>query len=585
MLFRFFIISFLLFGSHCSCNPKKPFPKDTIVSGLDANIPHLDPIRSTNVPSSRVNSSIFEGLYHYHYLKRPLQIEPQLAKAMPEVSEKGHTYTIRIKKGVFFQDDPAFPHSKGRELVAQDFIYSWKRLADPKNKAEGWWIFDGLIKGLNEWRDKVRRGQANYETPVEGLKTVDTHTLKITLTRASFQFLHLLCMPVTMVVAKEVVNHYGQKIIGHPVGTGPYQLVHWVRNSEVKLKRNKNFRRVFYPEENPLEDEKRNPLQSAGPKLPLTENVIIKIITERQPLWLSFLKGQLDHGVIPKDHYNEVFKNNQLTPKYKEKGIHILKQYQADVTFLVFNMEDSILGKNRFLRQALAMTLDKELILKKFYNSRGVIAQGPVPPMLDAHNPYYKNPLPHDLEKAKKYLAKAGYPGGQGLPVFEYETPSSSAWSRQFAEFVKDQWAQIGVRIEIRANTWPLFNKKVKSRKAKIFDMAWVADYPDSENFLQLFYSKNISPGSNSSNFVNRKYDSLFEKAVTLPPGPERTQKFRELVKIINEEVPVVFIIHRINQKPFHAWLDNFNVHSMIFDFYQYLSIDEKKKMDYLKRL
>ncbi len=584
MFFRFFIFSFL-FPTLNACTPKQPLWKNTIVSVLDANIPHLDPIHSSNAPSSRINASIFEGLYHYHYLKRPLQIEPKLAGAMPEVSEKGYVYTIRIKKGVLFQDDPAFPHSKGRELVAGDFVYSWKRLADPKNKAEGWWVLDGLIKGLNEWRDKVRRGQADYETPVEGLKAVDNHTLRITLTRPSFQFLHFLCMPVTMVMAKEVVDHYGQQINNHPVGTGPYQLVHWVRNSEVRLRRNKNFRKVFYPEEEFGENEKKKSPQSAGLRLPLTENIIIRIITEQQPLWLSFLKGQLDHGVIPKDHYDEVFKNNQLTPKYREKGIRILKQYQADVTFLVFNMEDPILGKNKFLRKALAMALDRELILKKFYNSRGVIAQGPVPPMLDAHDPYYKNPLNHDPEKAKKFLTKAGYPGGRGLPVFKYETSSSSAWSRQFAEFVKDQWAQIGFKIRIKANTWPLFNKKIKNRKAKIFDMAWFADYPDSENFLQLFYSKNISPGSNSSNFVNRHYDALFEKAIILPPGPERTQKFRKLAAFINEEVPVIFIIHRIKQRPFHAWLDNFNIHSMVFDFYQYLSVDEKKKITYLKKL
>ena len=580
MLFRFFIVSFSLF---CACVPQKPLEKKAVISVLDTNIPHLDPIRSTNTSSSVINASIFEGLYHYHYLKRPLEIEPKLAESMPEISKKGHVYTIRIKKGVFFQDDPAFPKSKGRELVALDFIYSWKRLADPKNKAEGWWVFDGLIKGLNEWRNKVRRGQADYETPVEGLKAVDSHTLRIVLTRPSFQFLHFLSMPVTMVVAREVVNYYGQEIVNHPVGTGPYQLVHWVRNSEVRLKKNKNFREVFYPNES--KNKKRNLLQSAGLKLPVTENIVIRIITKRQPLWLSFLKGQLDHGVIPKDYYDEVFKNNQLTTKYREKGIRVLKQYQNDVTFLVFNMKDSILGKNLYLRKALSASINKELILKKFYNSRGMIAEGPIPPLLDAYDPDYKNPLSYNPEKAKEFLVKAGYPEGRGLPVFEYEMPSSSVWSRQFAEFIKDQWSQIGVRIKIKANTWPLFNKKIKSGKAMIFDMAWVADYPDSENFLQLFYSKNVSPGSNSSNFINREYDSLFEEAVVLPPGFERTRKIRELVEIVNEEVPVIFIVHRVNQKPFHSWLDNFNVHSMIYDFYQYLSVDKKKKAEFLKKL
>ena len=390
---------------------------------------------------------------------------------------------------------------------------------------------------------------------------------------------------MTMVVAKEVVKHYGKEIIHHPVGTGPYQLVHWVRNSEIKLKKNKNFRKVFYPDEGFSQDKKREFSRPKDLTLPLMENIVIKIIVERQPLWLSFLKGQLDHGIIPKDNYNQVFKNKELKPEYKKKGIRILTQYQPDVTGLVFNMEDPILGKNKNLRRALASSLDKKLILEKFYNSRGILAQGPIPPVLDEYDSEYKNPFSYDLEKAREFLAKAGYPGGRGLPVFEYEMSSSSVWSKQFAEFVKDQWAQIGVRIKINANTWPMFNKKVKNKKAKIFDIAWRADYPDGENFLQLFYSKNISPGSNSSNFVNRKYDTLYEQAVRMMPGRERSRKFRELVKLINEEIPMIFITHRIVQSPFHSWLENFRGHSMISDFYQYLFINDEKKKEFLKKL
>ena len=566
-----------------ACKSRVSVEKGQLTSFINVSISSLDPIHSTMFPVSPVISGIFEGLYHYHYFKRPLKIEANLAKAMPQVSENKRVYTIKIKKGVYFQNDPAFPNSKGRELVARDFVYSWKRLADPENKAKGWWVFDGLIKGLNEWRQKAGKSTADYDKPVEGLKALDSHTLRITLTRPSSQFLHFLCMPVTMVVAREVVDYYGHGIGSHPVGTGPYQVEKWVRNSEIILKKNRNFRKVFFQKEDWPKERSKGKQLSEVPTLPLTKRVVIKIIKENQSLWLLFLKGKLDHGLIPLDHYSVVLKGRGLAQKYKKKGIRLLRKDPTDVTFLVFNMKDPLLGKNKFLRKALASAIDKKLLFKKFYHPFGEIAQGLVPRFFPSYDSNYKNPLTYDLKKARAFLKKAGYPEGQGLPVFEYDTNSNHQWSGRFAEFIKDQLAQIGVKVKIKSNSWPLFNEKINRGKAKIFDMAWVADYPDSENFFQIFYSKNISPGPNSSNFVHRGYDSLFEKALLLPPGPEQNKIFRQMLDLINEEVPVVLLIHRIKQSLYYSWLDNFNIHPMIFDYYQYLSVDEKEKKAYLQ--
>lgn len=585
-MLKILFLSLLILTTSVTCTKKSENSGPSrVISVLDASITNLDPIHSTNRYASTVVASIFEGLYHYHYLKRPITLEPQLAENLPKISKDLLTYTIQLKKGVFFQDDPAFPGGKGREFNVNDVIYSWKRLADPKNTALGWWLIDGKVEGLNAWRDDFRQAKVNYDTPISGLKALDDYKLQITLTKPSFQFVHILATTPTMIVAREVVEKYGNEIINHPVGTGAFRLKKWVRNSEVQLVKNSRYRRVFYPKEGNPDSLDRSLFEDSGRVLPLSDEVIIKIFPERQPMWLSFLKGKLDHGIIPKDNYDQVFENNLLKKEFVDKGMSILYQHRPDVVYISLNMENPILGKNKLLRKALAAALDKDLILEKFYNKRGLISQGPLPPGIDGYDKDYQNPNVFNLELAKKYLAEAGYPDGKGLPEFEYDMPNISTSSRQFGEFLKDRWGQIGIRIKLQANTWPQFDKKTKTKKATMFDMAWMADYPDAENFLQLFYSKNISPGPNSFNFVNREYDELFEQFLTLPPGGKRNLISKKLINLINDEVPAIFLVHRIFRLPYHGWLKNYNEFPIIYDFLKYLRVDEKEKEKLIKKL
>jgi oligopeptide transport system substrate-binding protein len=410
-------VLFLTFCFAVSCTQEKQNDKNTVVSLLDGNIPHLDPIHSTNRYSSTINGAIFEGLYHYHYLKDPMSVEPALAESLPKITNGGRTYTIKIKKGVFFQDDPAFPDNRGRELEANDFVYSWKRLADPQNKAMGWWIFDGKIEGLNSWRNGVRKGQAQYDSPVSGLKALDSHTLQITLTQPSYQFLHLLCVPATSVVAHEVVEKYKKDIGNHPVGTGPFRLKKWVRNSEVVLEKNPKYREAFFPSDG-APANRPDLKKHAGASLPMADEVVVRIITEKQPEWLAFLKGELDHGIIPKDNNAQVIENGQLKAPMKAKGLSLHDLHKMDFTYIAFNMEDPVLGKHPKLRQAMAMALDRTLILEKFYNNRGLLAQGPIPPGIAGYNKDFQSPLVYNVKRAQELMKEAGFPNGEGLSCF-----------------------------------------------------------------------------------------------------------------------------------------------------------------------
>jgi ABC-type transport system substrate-binding protein len=580
-----FLLVLLLLSLSAQCTRKNEAPSGELFSYLDANVPNLDPIHSTNKYASTVTQSIFEGLYHYHYFKRPLEVEPLLAEAMPEISKDGLTYTIKLKKGVYFQADESFSNGKGKEVKAEDFIYSWKRLADPKNKGQGWWMLDGKIKGLNEWRELRKQGKADYKTPVEGLKALDPYTLQIKLNQRSYQFLHVLAAPPTVVVAKEVVENYGDQIGNHPVGTGPYRLVQWVRNSKIELSKHENYHKSFFPKQGNQDSNNKGDLEDAGKLLPLSDKVTIRIMTERQPLWLSFLKGKIDHGVIPKDNNDQILKENKIRKEYEQKGISIHPQDRPDVLYVGINMEDPVLGKHVNLRKAMNAAINRDLLIEKLYSGRGIKAQGPIPPSIVGYNENYKSPNNYDLRKAKSLMAEAGFPEGKGLPEFTLDLPNSDVWSKQFGEFLKDQWGQIGVKIKLTTNTWPQFDKKLKTKQVTLFPNAWMADYPDSENFLQLFYSKNISPGPNSLNFSNEEFDKMFEKFLTLPPGKERYELTQKMVKLINEHSPALFTLHRSFRLPYHGWLKNYNEYPIIYDYLKYLRVDEDVKKELIKKL
>ncbi|MCB0414729.1 MAG: hypothetical protein KDD50_10375, partial [Bdellovibrionales bacterium] len=473
----------------------------------------------------------------------------------------------------------------GRELVANDFIYAWKRLADPQNKSDGFWIFDGKIKGLDKWRDNLSNNKGKFEDPIGGLRAVDDHTLQIKLEKPYFQLLYVLAMTYSAPTAKEAVDKYGKEYLNHPVGTGPYKLEKWVRGSKLTLVKNENWAGETYPTEGEEQDKSNGLLEDAGKKLPFADKIVFHVIIEDQPLWLNFMKGNIDMLGIPKDNFDSSVKNGELTADMRDKGIRLQITSEPDVTYIAFNMEDPVLGKNENLRKALSLAYHSRAVIKKFYNDRAVSANSPIPPDIEGYDADFKNPYKtHDVEKAKEYLKKAGFPGGKGLPAFEYIT-TSSATARQMSEQFKESMAQIGVNIKIATSSWPQFLEKIKNKKAQMFGMAWLADYPDAENFLQLLYGKNISPGPNGSNFKNKEFDKLYEKASLLPPGAEREKLYKEMRDIVVEKAPWIPGAHRLGFYTYQGWLHNFKRHSIISDYFKYLRVDLKEKQELKKKL
>lgn len=566
------------------CTKKRFDENDTTLNlVLRANVKGLDPISANDQYSATVIGQMYEGLLQYNYLKRPFTLEPKLAEALPVVSKDGLTYTFKIKPGVKFQDNPAFPDGKGRDITANDFIYSWKRLADPRNVSEGFWIIDGKIKGLNEWASAVKAEKANYDTPVEGLSAPDAQTLVVKLTGVYHQLGYVLAMPFAAVVPKEAVEKYGKEFLNNPVGTGPFMLEKssdWVRNSKITLKKNPTYRNDPYPSEGVAGDAEAGLLADAGKPMPFADKLVFSEIVEDQPRWQNGLKGNFDWFEIPKDNFENAVKDGKIAPELGAKAMKLDITPGLDVTYIGFNLADPVFAKNKLLRQAMSKAFDSKTYIAKFLNGRGIAAQGPVPPGIDGFEESFVNAnATYDVAKAKELLAQAGFPEGKGLPELTYEGLSDST-ARQGAEFFTQAMAAIGIKVKINSNTWPQFQEKIKSQKAQIFGIAWGADYPDAQNFFQLFYSKNKSPGPNDTSFNSAEFDRNYEASLKMPPGAERTKVYLKLRDIVADESPWIFNAHRLGYKVVHGWVGNFKWTEVGYDYPKYIRIDSKKRAE-----
>ena len=581
----FMFIACLLTVVITGCTKKQDGNLKVLHLAVTSKVKGMDPIYANDLYSNTEVARVYEGLLEYHYLKRPYTLIPNLATEMPKVSADGLTYTFKIKQGVLFQDNKCFPAGRGRELIAKDFVYSIKRLADPKLQSLGWWLIDGKISGLNQWRDKhVKTKETNYDEVIEGVKVLDRYTLQFKLSKSFPQFLYALAMPFTFAVPKEAVFFYKKEFVNHPVGTGPFKLDEFKQTNKIVYYKNPTFRDKFYPKEASPEFAAKGYLADAGKKLPLVDKLVVNIMVESQPRWLNFQKGRLDFITIPKDNFDTAITPGKgLSPSFIEKGISLDITPALDVTYIAFN-HDNELFKNVKLRRAMSLAYNITASNKLFYNDTALPAQSIVPPGIAGYLPGYVSPYRGlELEKAKNLLAEAGYPGGKGLPVITYDTTASTI-SRQMSEFFKKQMAKIGIEVKAQSNSWPELQKKVQTtRELMMWGIAWGADYPDAENFLQLLYGPNKAPGSNGSGYSNKDFDKLFEKTAVMQDSPERTKLYEKMNKMVAEEVPIIYGVHRQNYTLKQTWMKNFVASDFDAGRSQYLNVDKATKSKVIK--
>ncbi|MBT7608549.1 MAG: hypothetical protein HN576_02255 [Bacteriovoracaceae bacterium] len=539
---------------------------------LSSEISTLDPANSYDTISASVIYQGYEQLYEYHYLKRPYSIQPLLASEMPSISKDKKTYTIKIKKNIQFHDDPAF-NGTVRLLTAHDFITQLKRLAYIPTKSNGWWLFDGRIEGINHFRKSVGKDFDKFKSQsISGVKAIDNHTLEIKLTKPYPQMLFTLAMSFTSPMPMEVVEKYKNLLHDKMIGTGPFKLLKWNKDSSLKLVKFKHYHENHYPRQGDRQANSLGLLKDAGKKIPFLEGVNYTIIKESQTRWLNFRSKKIDFLVIPKDNYaSAINPSGDLSTELTKDNIHLQIFPTLTYWWLSFNMTDQLLGKNLNLRKAIAHAVNVEKYIKFFTNNIGQKANSIYPPGIPGYDPSAQLPYSYDLDLAKKFLADAGYPGGKGLPVLNYDVRGTNATNRQQADFIKTELGKIGIQVKVSLNTFSHFLEKMRNGKLQFWQDGWAMDYPDAENSLQLLATKNHSPGPNATFYTNKNFDKFFAELKVLKDGKRKKDLMKKMEQIIHDELPWIMQYYARNYILYHNHLKNYRHSDLIYNNIKYL--------------
>lgn len=564
---------------------KDALPKNWMHLSMLDDARTLDPVSAYDHVSLMVMPNVYETLYQYSYLDDPHKIIPLLAADQPTFSKDRLTVKVPLRKGIRFQDDACFPGGKGREVTIEDFIFQFKRLADPKTQSEGYWLFDKRVKGFSEYHDRLKAAETDDERdealkqPIAGFKALDPYTLEIKLLRPFPQLLYVLALPFTSAVPHEAVDRYKDadgRIDAHPVGSGAFKLKNWDRGFRIELERNGNFHEEFYPTSGHARFREAGMLKDAARLLPFIDGIRFDVLREAQPRWLRFVSGELDMALIPKDEFDaHIQPDGSLKKDLRDKGIVLNKEPSLSVNFILFNMDDPVLGKNKALRQAISSSISREEWIRLFAQGRGLKAQISLPPGVSDRPSKLKLQYDYNLEKAKSLLAKAGYPGGKGLPELAMEMRWADSATRQLGEFIASSLEKIGIRLKVNLNPFPVFLQKQKKGQFQIAQGAWILDYPDPENLYQLLYGPNRSPGANHANFNHPGMNRLYDQMVKMDPGPARAAVIEKMERILQEEVPWA-LAHGITQyRLTQPRVRNYRESELITNGFKYYRLEE----------
>ncbi|WP_180085845.1 ABC transporter substrate-binding protein [Acinetobacter sp. YH12103] len=580
----------LTIGSGEAVLAKSPAQSDKVLNiAFEAPDDGFDMVKTYNFYSGSIAEAIFEPLLRYDYLARPATLTSNTAEALPKIEQEGKVYTFKIKPGIYFSADPAFKGKK-RELVVEDYIYSMKRVMDPKNHSPTFSFIEGKILGADAAIQQAKSsGQFNYDAPIAGLKALDQYTLQITLTRSDFNFPYIMAYVTFSGTAREVIEHYGARAGQHPVGTGPYQLHKYVPRSRIELKANPDYRGFSwnFKGENTAWDQ-RLVKEMSGKKMPQIGRVKVSIIEEEQSRWLALKSGQMDYDRLTASGAEQALVNKQLKNEYKQKGILHYPNKDAEITYTIMNMRDPVVGGNTLekiaLRRAIALSYNQNEAIKQLYKGHADKAEMIIPEGVNGHNPAYKNSIAYNPLLANKLLERFGYKKGadgyrtlpDGTPLTLKMNSTSSSSSVIAAELWKKNLDAVGLRIEFKISNFADNLKEATQCKHMLWGGAWIADYPEGENFAQLLYGPNAQQG-NLSCYTSKAYDALYQAAMKLPPD-QRTPYYEKMNRQIEADNPWILHNTRVRNWLIHPQVQGFKAHPIMNSVWQYLDIEPVKK-------
>jgi ABC-type transport system substrate-binding protein len=551
----------------------------------------FDPQAISDLYSNYVNRVIFDPLFRYDYISRPHKIIPNTAAAMPEVSKDGTTWTIKVKPGIYFIDDPAFKGKK-RELTAADYLYAWKRILDPRMRSPQLDIFDGKIVGMDGLLAKAKEtGKLDYDAPVEGLQLIDKYTLRLKLNYPSYDMLAELTGSATAAVAREVVEAYGDAsgwVMANPVGTGPYKLKEWRRGQKIVLEASPSFREMRYPESSDPADGALM-AKFKGKRIPLIGTIDISIIEEANPRLLAFEKGALDYLEVPVDLVANVLEpDNKLKPRFAKAGVTLQRGIQPGITFTWFNMEDPVVGgytnEKIALRRAIGMGYNVDEEVRVIRQGQAEWATQVVPPGVSGHDPKFVGNTKYDPAGAKALLDKFGYidrdkdgwrdlPDGKPLVLKRGTSPS--ALERQYDELWQRNMSAIGIKIEFVTQKWPDLLKMARGGQLQMWQLGSRSGTTEGYGFLGLLYGGNAGL-ANLSRFKQPDFDRLYDASRKLPDGAERSKLVREMSQIVAAYAPWKINAYRYENVVVYPWVEGYKLNVFNVQPWLYLDIDTK---------
>ncbi|MFA6037280.1 MAG: ABC transporter substrate-binding protein [Legionellales bacterium] len=648
------LLLFSIFLLGCNDPWNNPYPEDKPTASVyytdfSERPKYLDPAKSYASAESEFIGQIYESPLQYNYLLRPYTLEPNIAAKMPIVKYYNaqdqllsdtatpdqiaySIYEISIIPGVLYQPHPAFaendlsekalrhihilsdfPKTGTREVIAEDFVYQIKRLANPFVNSPILDLMGQHIAGLKDFSDRLALDATIDLRTVdfEGAKVIDRYTYQIRINKKYPQFMYWLAMLFFSPMPWEAEAFYAHpelikkniSLNWYPVGTGPYVLTVNNPNRQMILEKNPNFRKQYYPSVGMPGDLEAGLLKNAGKQIPMVDKIVFSLEKEAIPRWIKFLQGYYDRSVVGTDNYNQAIvttgQGSVLAPLLANKGMEIYSDTSEMTSYWGFNMLDPIVGgndeKRRALRQAISIAMDVEEYIAIFLNDRGTVAQSPIPPGIEGYqvgkagmNPYvyrWENNQAKrlSLDYAKQLLAKAGYPNGRhaqtGEPlVLNYDVISTGdpAEKAEFA-WVQKQFNKLNIELNIRATDFNRWREKMSLGDGQFFSFAWSVDYPDPENFLFLLYGSNKRVGNegvNSANYENAEFDKLFEQLRYLDSGPLKTAVINKMIAIIQNDAPWVFGFHPQIYILSQAWNAPIKISEVANNTFKYRDVD-----------
>ncbi len=552
----------------------------------------FDPSQTADIYSHAIYENIFDAPLRFDYLARPIKVRPNTTTGLPEVSADFRTFTIHVRPGIFFADDPAFKGKK-RELVAADFAFALRRHFDPKLPSVVYPdLLNEQILGLEALREKARKDNTpfDYDSPVEGLQVLDRYTLRIRLGRASPRFtLKLAQCAYACAIAREVAEAYGDAIAEHPVGTGPYKLAQWRRSSFIALDRNPDYRDEAWDEQPAAGDAAGQAIAARlrGHKLPMIDRVEVSVIQEAQPRWLAFLGGDFDVAQVPYEFATLAVPGGRLAPNLARRGLQLHKVVQSDLVYTYFNMDDAVVGgytpAHVALRRAIGLAYDNAEEVRLLRRDLAVAAQGLVVPGVTGYDPQLHSAMgDFSPERARALLDLYGWldrdgdgyrDTPEGQPFTLHFATQTDQTVRQFNELVKKRLNAVGLRVAFDRKQWPEQMKQARAGKLQIWSLSNSAGEPDAEDSFQIAYGPLKGEG-NYGNFDLPAFNTLYEKIQQSPDGPERDAMIVQCEKLLAAYLPIKPHVHRIKAMLTQPWLVGYDGNPFVYAFWRYLDID-----------